>query len=142
MADKTTFIQAKWAECAEDQLVPFRGPLPLQMKHSDGTALPLVSFQQESFGADVVRFDRGKGVGLHTHIGSHILLVVSGTGTLTYDRDRYTMFPGMIYLIPSHVPHAIYASSELVLIAVGNAHQPADSYERLDLVIEPKAANE
>ncbi len=130
------FQQAKWAEIYKDQILSLEGEQPIQMRHSDGTALPLVIDQstQNRFGADIVRFGAGKGVGLHTHIGAHILIVTKGNGTLVYEDDRYPMFPGMIYLVPSNVPHAIEAISELVLIAVGNDHRPADSYERLEIV--------
>jgi quercetin dioxygenase-like cupin family protein len=135
------FNFAKWAEQSGDKLLPINGELPLQMKHSDGTALPLVVSFVDRFGADIIRFEAGKGVELHTHIGSHILLVTKGRGILTYGMDQHEMFPGMIYLIPANVPHAILASTELVLIAIGNDHRPADSYERLDLVEQMSANN-
>jgi quercetin dioxygenase-like cupin family protein len=129
-------IQAKWADFAEGQLKSIEGKQPLQMQHSDGTALPLVldDSTPNKFGADIIRFPAGKGVGLHTHVGSHILMVTKGTGILVYSEERHEMFPGMIYLVPSNIPHAIKATTELVLIAVGNDHRPADSSERLDVV--------
>lgn len=132
------FQENTWAEFNKDKEVieSFSGQLPIQMSHSDGTALPLVvdTSLDENFGADLIRFEAGKGVGLHTHVGAHILLVTKGTGILTYGEEKYNMYPGMVYLIPSNTPHAIDAETELVLIAVGNDHQPADSSSRLDVV--------
>ncbi|MCR4311588.1 MAG: cupin domain-containing protein [Candidatus Taylorbacteria bacterium] len=138
-------IQAKWANFIKGQLMSFEGAQPLQMQHSDGTALPLVldDSTPKKFGAEVVVFQADKGVGLHTHVGAHILLVTKGEGVLIYESrhgldgpalERHVMFPGMIYLVPSNVPHAIKATTELVLIAIGNDHKPADSLERLEIV--------
>lgn len=130
--------QARWADFNESEktLVSFEGKQPIQMSHSDGTALPLLVDDSlpAKFGADIIRFEGGKGVGLHTHVGAHILLVTKGKGTLTYHTEKHPMFEGMIYLVPSNVPHAIDAETELVLIAIGNDHQPADSDSRLEVV--------
>jgi quercetin dioxygenase-like cupin family protein len=134
----TELQQARWADFNEENktLASFDGKQPIQMSHSDGSALPLLVDDSlpAKFGADVIRFEAGKGVGLHTHIGAHILLVTKGKGTLTYHTEKYPMFEGMIYLVPSNVPHAIDAEAELVLIAIGNDHQPADSESRLEVV--------
>lgn len=130
--------QARWADFNESEktLISFRGNQPVHMSHSDGTALPLLVDDSlpAKFGADIIRFEAGKGVGLHTHVGAHILLVTKGKGTLTYHTEKHQMFEGMIYLVPSNVPHAIDAETELVLIAIGNDHQPADSESRLEVV--------
>jgi len=132
------FQHARWANFDEESktLKSLSGVLPIQMSHSDGTADPLVvdTSLSENFGADLVRFEAGKGVDLHTHVGAHILLVTKGKGILTYGKEKFPMFEGMIYLIPSNTPHAIDAETELVLIAVGNEHMPANSESRLDIV--------
>jgi quercetin dioxygenase-like cupin family protein len=137
--NKQQFQQARFALTTSDESVlkSFEGVLPLQMKHSDGTAIPLVvdDTTEHHFGADVIRFPAGKGVGMHQHAGAHILMVTKGTGVLSYYEQEYDMFPGMIYLIQSNVPHAILAKTELVLVSVGNDYQPADSEKRLSVVL-------
>lgn len=131
------FQFSKWADIDGGLLKSLDGKLSVQMSDSDGTALPLLldDSGEKNFGADIIRFEAGEGVGLHKHIGSHILLVTKGEGILTYETEKHEMFPGMIYLIPSNTAHAIDAKTELVLIAIGNDHRPADSEERLDLVV-------
>ncbi len=128
--------KAVWAKVVDGKLSPIKDELLLKMHNSDGTALPLVldDSGERNFGADLIRFASGTGVGLHKHVGAHILLVTAGTGILTYGNEKYEMFPGMIYLVPPNVPHAILAITELVLVAIGNDHRPADSSERLELV--------
>jgi len=132
--------KAIWAECLDDKLVSVQGVQPLKMHQSDGTALPLVldDSEERNFGADLIRFASSEGVSLHTHVGAHILLVTKGTGVLTYSGEKYELFPGMIYLVPSNVPHVIHATTELVLVAIGNDHRPADSSERLELIDKEK----
>ncbi len=126
------FKQAKWADYTDNQLRINKGVLPIQMKHSDGTGLPLVTY--ENFGADIVRFPAGKGVGTHTHIGAHILIVLNGEGFVEYEGVDHPLLPGIVYMIPGNIKHAIKATTELILIAVGNDHKPLESEERLQVV--------
>jgi quercetin dioxygenase-like cupin family protein len=136
--DTKLFQFAKWAQVNSENsaLISLHGEQPIKMMHSNGTAFPLVldDSNETKFGADLIRFEAGKGVGLHKHEGAHILMVTKGRGILTYNEEKHLMFEGMIYLVPSNIPHAIDAETELVLIAIGNDHQPADSFKRLELV--------
>ena len=130
------FRSAKWANYnpITDTLTSFSGKFPLSMANSDGTALPLVLNENSKFGADLIRFAPNTGVGLHTHEGDHILIVTKGTGVVVYKDERHKLHPGMMYIIPGMVPHAIEAQSELVLIAIANNHRPADASSRLNLI--------
>ncbi len=102
------------------------------MAHSDGTARALLLYNK--FGMDVIRFDAGKGVATHTHEWDHILLVLKGKGFVEYNGVDHDLHPGMAYMVPGSVPHAIKATSELVMLAIANDHRPAWSTERLDVV--------
>ncbi len=129
---RNDFMQAKWAEQHGGQLSVDSAPRPFQMAFSEGTGAPL--FAQNGFGADIIQFDGGKGVDTHTHEGDHILFVLSGEGIVEYYDEKHDLSPGMGYFIPGHVPHAIRAETALVLIAVGNNHQPVSSEARIDVV--------
>lgn len=111
-----------------------QGQRELKMRNSDGTATPLL--KEKNFGADIIRFGAGEGVTNHTHIGSHMLFTIKGKGFVEYNGIDHALEPGVCYLIPSMVDHAIKAVTELVLIAVGNDHRPADCESRMDLVIK------
>lgn len=131
---------AEWANYKENgSLVPLDGEMPYQMVNSDATGLPLLKLSD--FGADIIRFDAGKGVTNHTHDGDHILFVLKGLGFVEYDGINHELRPGLCYLVPGTVDHAIKATTELVLIAVGNEHFPVDSWERMSL-IETKQKND
>jgi quercetin dioxygenase-like cupin family protein len=129
---------AQWSAVGTDGAIIVKGGLQkFQMSHSDATGTPLV--KRGKFGADVIRFEAGRGVMNHTHEGDHILFVIKGTGIVEYDGTEYDLVPGVCYLIPGCVDHAIKARTELLLIAVGNDHAPVDSVERMTPVWEKAA---
>ncbi|MBH2760537.1 cupin domain-containing protein [Serratia ureilytica] len=105
------------------------GIRPIKMCNSDGTGTPLLKLN--SFGADVIRFGKNEGVTNHTHEGDHILIVIKGSGFVEYNKVDYALEPGVCYMVPGNVDHAIKATTELVMIAVGNNHQPLDSEARM-----------
>lgn len=107
------------------------GKLPIQMCNSDGTGKPLL--KEGKFGADIIRFGPGEGVSNHTHVGSHILFAIKGKGFVEYNGVNHALEPGVCYLIPSMVDHAVRATTELVLVVVGNDHRDLASQERLDM---------
>ena len=121
----------------EGYLVPKRGPFPVQMAKSQGTALPLIEIKS-GLGVDLIHFKAGEGVAMHVHPGAHILNVFSGEGELDYYDQTYPLRAGMVYRICSQEPHAVHASltsdEGMTIQVIGNDHRPADSSERLDLV--------
>ncbi len=128
----------RWAEVTADGSISVdASERPIRMVNSDGTGEELLSHHK--FGADLIRFAAGKGVKKHVHIGDHILFVLSGTGTVTFYNEVHHLNPGMCYLIPGNAPHAIDATTDLVLIAVGNDRAPVGSVERMELFNESHA---
>lgn len=108
--------------------------LPVQMNSSDATAERLV--KRGPFAADQIRFPPGGQVEAHTHPGDHILVCLSGSGTLWYAGERHDLVEGVVYMVPGSTPHAIYADrgETLSLLSVANDHRDAGSPERLDLL--------
>jgi len=132
--DKKNIQIARWANLNPDDTLCVDGsPKPFQMCNSDGTGLPLLKYLD--FGADIIRFGANEGVRNHTHVGDHILIVIKGGGVVVYDGIEHDLNPGVCYLIPGDVEHAIKARSELVMIAIGNNHQPLDSEERMTPIL-------
>jgi quercetin dioxygenase-like cupin family protein len=124
----------KWAEVNADGSISVPvGPLPIQMHNSDGTGRALL--KDGPFGADIIRFAQGKGVRNHTHAGAHILFVIKGSGIVEYNGVEHNLRPGVCYMIPGLVDHAIKADAELVMLVVGNDHQSLASASRLDMVL-------
>lgn len=100
--------------------------------HSTATGESLVS--NGTIGADIIRLAAGTAFTPHTHPGDHILIVVGGEGTLTYQGKVYPTRAGDIYMIAGSSPHAVGAITDHVIIAVGSPHMPIDSPYRMALV--------
>ena len=146
---KTHIQYARFATPQSDgSLLPlFTGTQPIQMHISQGTARQFIydTTGSKPFGLDQIRFAPSEGVQMHTHPGSHILICIGGKGQLTMKNktsageqatEVLDLESGIAYLVPSLVPHAVYASfdSELLLLVVGNDHRKADAPDRLDIV--------
>ncbi|GKW44180.1 cupin domain-containing protein [Pectobacterium parvum] len=118
-----------FAEYIDGKLVFDDSEKKFRMANSFGTGIPLVKHDQ--FGADLIRFEAGKGVGNHIHDGDHILFVLSGSGYVVYAGEAKKLEPGICYLIEGEIDHAIKAETDLLMIAVGNAHFDVDSKSRM-----------
>lgn len=142
---------ARFAQPYTDgSLLPlYTGPQPVRMHISQGTARQLIydTTGVKPFGLDQIRFAPGEGVPMHTHPGSHILICIGGKGRLIMRHisrgdgktdEQLDLEAGIAYLVPSQVPHAVYASddTELLLLVVGNDHRQADALDRLDIVAD------
>ena len=108
------------------------GPFALPMHRSDATGRPLLKLGD--FGADLIHFEAGGRVEMHTHPGDHILFALAGRGVVVYEGTPHDLEPGVCYLIPGSAPHAVYAAADtpLTLAVVGNRHIPVDCVARLD----------
>lgn len=105
------------------------GPRLSPLAQSVATGEALVA--NGALGADVIRLAAGQGFVPHTHEGDHLLFVIGGEGTITYDGRIYPTRAGEAYLIEGKVPHAVGARTDHVLLAVGSPHKPIDGLDRM-----------
>jgi len=108
------------------------GERRVSVANSPATGEALVS--NSSMGVDLIRLEAGKGFSPHTHPGDHLLIVVGGRGTITYNGNIYETHAGQVYLIEGEVPHAVGAITDHVILAVGSPHRMIDSDDRMNLV--------
>src|SRR5262249_12165147 len=105
------------------------GVRPVPLAHSSATGQPLVSNGQ--LGVDLIRLSAGEGAVPHTHPGNHLLIVVGGQGTITYGGKIYPTRAGEVYMVDGHVPHAIGAITNHVILAVASFYVPVDAPDRM-----------
>ena len=108
------------------------GERPVAMHGADSTGLGLVS--NGTVGADVIRLPAGAGFPPHTHPGHHLLAVLGGRGTITYNGRVHPTEAGEIYLVEGSVTHAVGAVTDHVILAMGAPHMPVDSDSRMAVV--------
>jgi quercetin dioxygenase-like cupin family protein len=107
--------------------------LPVDMHGAkDATGRELVT--NGEIGADLLRLPAGGGFVPHTHPGHHVLVIVGGVGTITYDGRVYETHAGQTYLVEGEVPHAVGAITDHVIVAIGSPHKPVDADDRMEAV--------
>ncbi len=104
-------------------------PDDLRLKHSPASGHGLVSNGQ--LGVDRIQLEAGDGFAPHVHPGDHILIVVGGQGTITFDGRVYPTEAGEVYMVDGEIPHAVGAITRHTILAVGAPHKPVDSLERM-----------
>jgi quercetin dioxygenase-like cupin family protein len=126
----------RWAEAAiGEQDSSLRIPharRPVPMHGAQSTGLGLVG--NGIIGADIIRLPAGAGFPPHTHPGHHLLIVLGGRGTITYNGRVHATEAGQIYLVEGAVSHAVGAVTDHVILAVGAPHMPVDSDRRMQVV--------
>jgi quercetin dioxygenase-like cupin family protein len=105
------------------------GKRPVAMHGAAASGLGLVS--NGLIGADVIRLPAGAGFPPHTHPGHHVLVVLGGHGTITYNGRVHATSAGEIYLVEGSVSHAVGAITDHVILATGAPHMPVDSDRRM-----------
>jgi quercetin dioxygenase-like cupin family protein len=105
---------------------------PVSVAKSPATGEPLVS--NGKLGADLIRLAAGESFAPHTHPGDHLLIVVAGRGTISFDGVIYPTRAGQIYMVEGDVPHAVGAVTDHVILAAGAPHHAIDSETRMELV--------
>lgn len=134
LMDDGTLRLVEWAhylEAAAGQqlLAVDLGPRAVKMAHSAATGAELVT--NGTLGVDVIRLAAGDGFTPHTHPGDHLLIVVGGQGTITYDGKVYPTRAGQVYMVEGSIPHAVGAITDHVILAVGCPHKRVDSDDRM-----------
>lgn len=105
------------------------GPRSFPMAQSDASGDPLVS--NGFLGVDLIRVMAGTGFAPHTHPGDHLLIVIGGEGTITYDGFVYPTHAGQVYMIEGAIPHAVGAITDHAILAVGAPHKPVGATDRM-----------
>ena len=101
------------------------------MYGTKATGEDLVSNGQ--LGVDLIRLPAGGGFAPHTHPGDHLLIVVAGHGTISYQGRIYPTEAGQVYMVEGSEPHAVSAVTDHCILAVGSPHRPLESADRMTL---------
>jgi quercetin dioxygenase-like cupin family protein len=134
-------IIATWANVNEDgSISPLLGEGPVHMHNTEATAWDLVS--SHGLGVDHISVPAGAGFPPHTHPGHHLLIIISGRGTMTVNNKVYPTKAGQVYFVPGEHPHAVGAIDEHHILAVGYRHKKPSDPERMKLVDYASIASE
>ncbi|WP_308312625.1 cupin domain-containing protein [Streptomyces sp. ISL-11] len=116
------------------------GRRPVDMHGAAASGRGLVG--NGTIGADIIRLPAGAGFPPHTHPGHHVLIVLGGLGTITYNGRVHGTEAGEIYLVEGSVSHAVGAITDHVILAVGAPHMPVSSDRRMEVVAYEEVLSE
>lgn len=105
-------------------------PLPVPV-HGTASASGRELVTNGDIGADLIRLPAGAGFVPHTHPGHHVLTVVAGIGTITYDGRIHETHAGQTFLIEGDIPHAVGAITDHLILAVGSPHKRIGADDRM-----------
>ncbi len=87
-------------------------------------------------GVDCIEMQPGSAFALHEHVGDHVLLFLSGVGSVHISGEDRVVGPGDTMFIPGEHPHAVTGPPEtarepLVIIAFGHPHKDVNAPDRM-----------
>lgn len=86
-------------------------------------------------GLDVLTLEPNATFPIHTHAGHHVLYVIRGSGSVSYQGQVFTTNTGDLIIIPAEVEHNVAAGPEgEVLLAFGAPHRRIDATDRMTVV--------
>lgn len=92
--------------------------------------------REAHFGVDLLQLPAGGSFPLHTHPGHHLLYVVRGEGTVTFNGVTYATYPGDLYCVDAEVEHAVGAVDAHFLLSFGAPHKQVDDPARMNITGE------
>ncbi len=63
-------------------------------------------------------FDQGEEISAHTSPGDAMVQVLDGTARITIDGESLEAVAGQVVVMPSNVPHSVYAASRFKMLLV------------------------
>ncbi len=63
-------------------------------------------------------FDQGEEISAHTSPGDAMVQVLDGTARITIDGESLEATAGQVVVMPSNVPHSVYAASRFKMLLV------------------------
>lgn len=118
----------RWGYRDPSGLIRPYSDLPVPMYGAPASGLGLAG--GDALGVDLINVRAGGGFSPHTHPGDHLLIIVAGRGTVTWDGRIWPTSPGSVYFIPGEAPHAVGAIEDHTILAVGSPHKPIGAADR------------
>lgn len=118
-----------------DSVMDMEGAIPM---HDAPGAVGLELLTNGHIGADCLHLGPNESFPLHTHPGHHLIFVMDGEGTFTFNGTVYPTRPGDLYLVEANVPHAVGAGpSGHTLVSFGAPHTRITDHHRMHVLEEP-----
>jgi quercetin dioxygenase-like cupin family protein len=72
--------------------------------------------QNDAVSLTLFAFDKGEEISTHTSTGDALILALDGAGEVTIDGVNHKLSAGEAIVMPSELPHAVYATEQLKML--------------------------
>jgi quercetin dioxygenase-like cupin family protein len=88
------------------------------VSYQSGQVVSKTLSQNENVSLTLFAFDKGEEISTHTSQGDALVLALDGKGTVTVDGKSYVLEAGESIVMPSELPHAVYAEEKFKMFLV------------------------
>jgi quercetin dioxygenase-like cupin family protein len=100
--------------------IEYQAALPLagQVSFQKGQVVSKTLAQNERVSLTLFAFDKGEEISAHTSKGDAMVIALEGSGEITIGETKYTLKAGETIVMPSAIPHAVYAAEPFKMFLV------------------------
>ncbi|HGC7191680.1 TPA: cupin domain-containing protein [Streptococcus agalactiae] len=74
--------------------------------------------QRKDLGMTIFSLDKGQEIGRHSSPGDAMVNILSGLAQITIDQDKFDVAAGECIVMPSNIPHSLYAKEAFQMLLV------------------------
>ena len=89
-----------------------------QVSYQEGQVVSKTLAQDKHHSLTLFAFEKGEEISTHASGGDALVVALDGVGEVTIDGDKFLLKAGESILMPSSVPHAIYAPERFKMFLV------------------------
>lgn len=86
--------------------------------YQPGQIVSKTLIQNKSISLTLFAFAKGEEISTHSSHGDAMVTVMDGTGEITIDENVYSLSEGQTIVMPSEIPHAVYASEAFKMLLI------------------------
>ncbi len=88
------------------------------VQYQDGQVVSKTFAQDKHHSLTLFAFEKGEEISTHASVGDALVIALDGVGEVTIDEKKFTVRSGESILLPSNVPHAVYAPERFKMFLV------------------------
>ncbi len=89
-----------------------------QVQYQEGQVVSKTLAQDKHHSLTLFAFEQGEEISTHASDGDALVVALDGVGEVTIDGDKFLLKAGESILMPSSVPHAIFAPERFKMFLV------------------------
>lgn len=93
-------------------------PLAEQVVYQPGQIVSKTLAQNKAVSLTLFAFDKGEEISTHESEGDAMVTALDGSGEITIGGEKFQLHAGESIIMPSKIPHAVFASEQFKMFLV------------------------